>query len=226
MDTEIYYFTATGNSLAVARDLAARMQATLLPIPALLGRPHMESDAEVVGLVFPVYYANLGGSGIPFLVARFVEKWHSVANKYIFAICTHGGGPVATMGNLGKLIAARGGELSAGYTVKMGYSPKVSAKLKHALFHQELQIDPRRETEERQKLFDGWKQKMETIYATVSARQKGEIETPGPVASLLLPPFLALQNRMGIARYQKLAGATGHTFDDARPSGRQELPSQ
>jgi flavodoxin len=51
----IYYFSGTGNSLAVARDVAAGLHADLIPVASVMSRDRIETDAEVLGFVFPLY---------------------------------------------------------------------------------------------------------------------------------------------------------------------------
>jgi hypothetical protein len=68
METTIYYFTGTGNSLEVARDLGARLSAAKpLPIAAFRERAQVTPEGQIIGLVFPVYDWNA-----PAIVANFV----------------------------------------------------------------------------------------------------------------------------------------------------------
>ena len=69
MLTEIYYFSGTGNSLAVARDLSGKLKASLIPIAAILSEDSIPIDPDVAGIVFPVYH-----SGLPFILREFIEK--------------------------------------------------------------------------------------------------------------------------------------------------------
>lgn len=55
MKTEIYYFTGTGNSLVVARDLTKELNGELIAIPSVMSKETINIDAEVIGIVFPVY---------------------------------------------------------------------------------------------------------------------------------------------------------------------------
>ncbi len=53
MSTEIYYFSGTGNSLFVARELQHRIPgAKLIPIISLLNSDAIKTTAETVGIVF------------------------------------------------------------------------------------------------------------------------------------------------------------------------------
>ena len=119
MSTEIYYFSGSGNSLAIGRDLARKLNGPLISIAAAVDQERIKTDANMIGIVFPVYYASLGGSGIPLIVERFVKKLEDARSKYIFAVCTHSGAPGSTIENLGKLIASEGGHLAVGFAVKM-----------------------------------------------------------------------------------------------------------
>ena len=54
MNTEIYYYSGTGNSLHVARELQRRIpESNLIPIVRLLGNDMVKTSADTVGFVFP-----------------------------------------------------------------------------------------------------------------------------------------------------------------------------
>jgi len=99
MNSEIYYFSATGNSLVVARELARRINGKVISIPSVVDSERITTEADVIGIVFPVYFASLGGSGIPFIVEKFVRKLDTVDSRRIFAVCTHSGGPWSILNN-------------------------------------------------------------------------------------------------------------------------------
>jgi ferredoxin len=85
MPTTIYYFTGTGNSLTVARQLAVELRETeLVPIPkAMNSGEQTRAPQGAVGLVFPVYVM-----GLPKIVARFAEQVDLSDTEYIFCVCT------------------------------------------------------------------------------------------------------------------------------------------
>ncbi len=84
MSTEIYYFSGTGNSLYVARDIAEKTNGKLISIPAVMNKQSIKTDANSIGIVFPVYMAHL--YGIPLIVERFIKKLEDIGSKYIFGI--------------------------------------------------------------------------------------------------------------------------------------------
>ena len=85
MKTEIYYFSATGNSLYVAKFLKQTLDAEIFSIPAMLRKNIFSTDAERIGFIFPLHYL-----GLPLLVEEFVSKFKMPNAKYIFAIATCG----------------------------------------------------------------------------------------------------------------------------------------
>ena len=117
MSTEIYYFTGTGNSLAVARDLARKLEGRLVSISAVFDREWITPGAGPLGIVFPVYHG-----GLPLILHKFIEKLAGLEQIYIFAVCTYGDSPGLAIEYLADLIRLRGGELAAGFAVHMPYN--------------------------------------------------------------------------------------------------------
>lgn len=118
MKTAIYYFTGTGNSLAVAKKIAAVLgDCELVPIASLNDIPgELIPAAERVGIVCPVYF-----SGLPLMVADFAGRLNCSRTGYTFAVVTFGGsGSGPTLGQLDGLIRKEHGHgLDAGFSVKM-----------------------------------------------------------------------------------------------------------
>ena len=79
----ILYFTATGNSLYVARQLAGEA-GELLSIPQLVKAGRYELEADEIGIVYPVY-----GHMPPNMVREFIRKARLKAG-YRFAVLTYG----------------------------------------------------------------------------------------------------------------------------------------
>jgi ferredoxin len=84
----IYYFSATGNSLAVALELAQKLGAPepiSIPGSFMLEDPYEASrEAESVGFVFPVHRASL-----PEMVRGFIEQMPKRRDCYYFAVATY-----------------------------------------------------------------------------------------------------------------------------------------
>lgn len=79
----ILYFTATGNSLYIARQLGGET-AELLSIPQLMKQESIDIEADEIGIVYPIY-----GHMPPNMVRRFIQKANLRAD-YLFAVLTYG----------------------------------------------------------------------------------------------------------------------------------------
>ena len=113
---KLYYFTGTGNSLWVAKQLAKQLSNFgIEPMASVLSdNTKIENPAsDMIGLVFPVYLF-----GPPLIVKRFLNKLKSTENQYVFCIAVHGGYPANTVGIALKWIRKNGGHLNSGFCVK------------------------------------------------------------------------------------------------------------
>ncbi len=77
----ILYFTGTGNSLYIARQLADE-NTELLSIPQLMRSGKFDIEADEIGIVYPIY-----GHMPPNMVRRFIQKANLKAD-YKFAVLT------------------------------------------------------------------------------------------------------------------------------------------
>jgi ferredoxin len=121
MKTTIYYFTGTGNSLAMARELCAYLSSSLdecklVPI-ASIGRKQdaIILDADRIGIVCPVYNA-----GLPIIVAEFAERLTLPSSSYVFSIITmrrYGTPALNQLNAVFKRHAGRG--MDSGFTIRM-----------------------------------------------------------------------------------------------------------
>ena len=119
MKTVVYYFTGTGNSLAVAEGLSGALgDCELVPIASARETSGtVKPGADRVGIACPVYFF-----GLPALVADFAARLDPTGVPYIFAVVTMGGsGGSAALRQLDGILRRRGGgrELDAGFMVKM-----------------------------------------------------------------------------------------------------------
>lgn len=86
-DNAIFYFSGTGNSLQVAKDLADSLgNAEVINMAKF--NTDSEIDSKRIGIVFPVYCW-----GPPLIVNNFADKIRVSKNTYIFLIATYGGFP-------------------------------------------------------------------------------------------------------------------------------------
>ncbi len=125
MKTTIFYFTGTGNSLKIAKDIASHLGDTaLVPVRKAI-KETVDLSADRIGLVFPVYMW-----GMPSIITEFSGKMKTGKEKYVFAVVTYGGMPGATLLYLSRALKKQGARLSAGFGIKMpgNYIPMYGAK--------------------------------------------------------------------------------------------------
>jgi len=83
----IYYFSGTGNSLAVSKKLNDILmeKSEIISIPNVIQKK-IKIHADIVGIVFPVYFHD-----IPDIVRRFIKNMEFDSSPYIYAIATMAG---------------------------------------------------------------------------------------------------------------------------------------
>ena len=115
MKTDIYYFSGTGNSLHVARELQKRIPGSrLIPIVSLLHLDKIETNAHALGFIFPAY-ACLP----PVPVIRFLNIVSVESSKYIFSIATRAHSPIWANNSIEKILNKKGRSLSARFILNM-----------------------------------------------------------------------------------------------------------
>jgi flavodoxin len=75
MATTLFYFTGTGNTLQIAKDLAAQLPDARLAAIAKAD-PRIGADTDAVGILFPVY-----GWGMPKIVGEFIDRMEYLDGK-------------------------------------------------------------------------------------------------------------------------------------------------
>ncbi len=166
MITEIYYFSGTGNSLVVARDIAEKLGGKPTSISAVMDQESIKIDADALGIVSPAYYMRM-----PRIVEGFIGKLTDLQSKYIFAIVTVGGIAGGILDRLSEAISLRGGSLAAGFVVRMpaNYIHDANAP---PLFLQKS-------------MFRKWEKKADKIADYVVNGRSGRMEKFNPLMTLL-----------------------------------------
>jgi ferredoxin/flavodoxin len=191
-DTTIFYFTATGNSLKVAHDLADALGGVeLLSIPQMVGSGDVPA-ADCAGIVFPTYFG-----GMPMIVRRFLQVLPP--SDYTFAVTTCGGTPGFSLKQAAKELKGRGIELAAGFAVDM---PGNYTRLYGA--------NPRRRQRE---CFDRERERVPEIAEAVRSRRRGPIEG----SFFLVSWVFALLYRFYFSR--RVKGLDALFFADERCNG-------
>lgn len=119
---DIYYFTGSGNSLAVSRRLSGLLneKCRINMIRDLVDSDVVEPDADCVGIIFPVYAWSM-----PKIVRRFVRRLSIPHGTYVFGLYTNAGAPGAAGVHLDKMLKVKNYGLNAGFEIRMpsNYTP-------------------------------------------------------------------------------------------------------
>ncbi|KQC12312.1 MAG: hypothetical protein APR63_02920 [Desulfuromonas sp. SDB] len=154
---KIYYFSGTGNSLAVGKDIAERLNASLIPAINTVDEEVIEIEDEVVGFVFPVYAFKP-----PPVFQDLIKKIENIQQKYLFAVCTYGITPSHCLKYFAKKIKYSGGTLSGGFAAAMPHNVFDSNWINH---------------NDLEKLINNWKIKLDFISDYIDNRREGKIES-------------------------------------------------
>ncbi len=116
MTTTLYYFSGTGNSLNIARQLSEKLEdCTLIPIAKAIKEESPVASGEKVGFVFPLYYY-----GLPKIIYDFANKLDISGVNYLFAIVTRAGDiDGVPFLQLERIFRTKSKNLSAGFFVLM-----------------------------------------------------------------------------------------------------------
>jgi len=116
VNTIIYYFTGTGNSLKISRDISKGIpNSRLRHIAAALAEGSGTTVvSEKVGIVFPVYV-----EGLPLIVERFARSLNINGDTYVFAVANYGESAGGSLLQLEDICAEKGSRLSSAFGLKM-----------------------------------------------------------------------------------------------------------
>ncbi len=135
MDTTIFFYTGTGNSLWTARKIAEHSANTELIPLVLRNETAVGSDSPRVGLVFPVHMW-----GLPRRVLDFITRLKADPAAYYFAVAVNAGQVAATLLQLKTLLKKKGADLNSGFSLCMpsNYIPwggAIAVEKQQALFN-------------------------------------------------------------------------------------------
>lgn len=171
MKTVIYYFSATGNSLKVAKDLAENLgDTTLVSIPKVINS-ELNLSVDSIGIVFPVYCW-----GMPLMVAKFIKKLKAEHAKYFFAVATCGGSAAGTLLQTKKGLAQQNVKLAAGFVIQLPTN--------YIIWGEAI-------SEERQKkMFDKWNERLSDIVNLIKNQEEHDIEAGSFLSNFFLSKAL------------------------------------
>lgn len=134
MKTTIYYFSATGNSLHFARQLANELNTkNLVAISEVIAQESIPCNSDRIGIICPVF-----AWGTPRIVNDFLNKFKVEGNPYIFAIVSCVGIPAKTLPGIQNILRQKKSDLNAGFVIK---APSSSLAKKNTLDNIIIKLD-------------------------------------------------------------------------------------
>lgn len=115
MSTTIYFFSGTGNSLKVAKDLSEQLEdSKLVQISKKNLSITNDTSSDKIGFVYPIYF-----NGIPVMVKKFIDNLKVNKDTYVFAVATFGGSAGISFNQIDDILNKKGASLSASFKVAM-----------------------------------------------------------------------------------------------------------
>ena len=159
MNIRVYYFTGTGNSLKIARDLSGALGVSELFSMTKLAKQEGEIriDGDVVCFVFPVYFARP-----PVFIDEFIERSSFTGTQYISAVINGGGLFGRALPLFDAMLHKKGQKLDSGFIIPMpGNHPKFARLIRRA--HEEY--------------YKGEEEKIRFISDIIGQQQPHNVET-------------------------------------------------
>lgn len=163
--TDIYYFSGSGNSLAVATDLGEGLQARVRAMTRYPEGLRAGNELDAVGFVFPSH---------DFQAPTFVQDWvrhaEGLSSKYVFAVMTYGVSAGSGLTRFAALLREQDATLDAGFAVMMPHNGIGSA------------LQP---AETRERLLRSWRLRRRSIIEVIAARKKARLQSSPAVLGFM-----------------------------------------
>jgi ferredoxin len=121
MDMDVFYFSGTGNSLAIARSLAQTFDARLIAIPRLKDETEIRITTPAIIIVFPAYLSLL--SGVPIQVLSVIRRMQGLKQTSIHAVCNCGGyesvNALPALHRMNRILKSQGARLYSAHSLRM-----------------------------------------------------------------------------------------------------------
>lgn len=113
--TKIYYFSGTGNSLYIAKQLSKEIDsAEIVPMVGEIKHASKSALSKSIGLVFPVHAFSM-----PTVVKAFLQQASFDKDTYIFAVATRMGSSCKVFEDINKILLEKGVRLSSKWFINM-----------------------------------------------------------------------------------------------------------
>lgn len=115
MSTDIYFFSGSGNSLYLAKELKRRLSdSSLIPVSGAIKHGKYESSADTVAFVFPLHALSL-----PIAMRVLLRRLKLKKGAYTFAVCGRGGTRCFAFDAINSFLGRRNKRLDASFIINM-----------------------------------------------------------------------------------------------------------
>lgn len=202
MKNVLYYFTGSGNSLAVARRIAEELGNTrLVSIPKAMKEGNYPIG-DRVGFVFPTY-----AYGLPRMVKEFAMKVDLPNNVYVFAVASSCGIPGRVLPQLDRILKKSGGALHAGFCVLDKRSSLIQDPENDGMQKFIIRLNRNEYPEESER-------RTKEITMAVAAKKSRPLETSNRIINFVG----GILNRLASASFKKMA-LNFHTSEACKSCG-------
>lgn len=113
MKTKILYFSGTGNSLFISKELNSRLEdSNITPISSYRNQKNINLEEDNIVIISPVYFFKL-----PDLVKDFVNRLQIKKNTQVWGVVTCGGNSGYALNELKNIIEKKGVDFLGGSNV-------------------------------------------------------------------------------------------------------------
>lgn len=187
METTIFYFSATGNSLSLSRNLANELDnCEVVSMAQAIKENEVRIDTPKVGFIFPVY-----AWGMPRLVEEYVQKIQIPDSSYVFAVVTCVAIPGNTLKDLKRLLQTKGIHLHAGFVTKAGRSSLMKLNQLDKII---MRLDTRREK------IVPFEERLPELAANIRNKIRKSPETSNRAANV----FGSMLHKMGLSAFKTM----------------------
>jgi len=116
MKNRIYFYSGTGNSLKLAKDIALTLDDCEIKAITATTDTRIPEGLDRIGFIYPVYFL-----GLPRIVNEFVKQltFPQQTNTYVFAVTTYGRRPGNSLPQISSLLKSKGIQLNYSGKLKM-----------------------------------------------------------------------------------------------------------
>jgi flavodoxin/formate hydrogenlyase subunit 6/NADH:ubiquinone oxidoreductase subunit I len=169
-ETEVYYFSGSGNSLYAAKRIAENLQANLHFIAAYKSDEKFKVAAKTLVFVFPLYDFKA-----PPIVVEFLSKIEDLHDKKIYALSTYGISKWKAVKFFSNELKKTGAVLRGGFALPMPHNGIGASKVSE---------------NENKMLYQSADEKIDQFVDFVKEEKEGILETKS-ILKLFVSPFFS-----------------------------------